>query len=78
MAHGRVGLAWRSHPFGVMLFVLVMAGAIIGPIELLTDRSVLKRFRPGAWWVAALVGGMLAGWGWKLAAGHLSGKYPLP
>jgi len=78
MAHGRATLAWQSQPFGVVLFLLAAAGAVIGPIELVTNRPVLNKFRPGVWWIAALIAGMLGGWGWKLTAGYFSGKYPLP
>ena len=77
MAHGRVGQAWRAQPFGVVLFVLVGAAALAGTAQIMVNRPLLNVLRPRIWWAAALIGGMLAGWGWKALAGHLSGRYPL-
>lgn len=78
MARGRVGLAWRSQPFGVASFLAVIALGIVGSTELIANRAVLDRLRPSLWWALVLVAGLLAGWGWKAAAGYLRGDYPLP
>ena len=77
-AHGELGLAWRSQPFGLPLFVLLTAGALGGVAELVGGRSLLHRVRPRLWWVWVLVGGMAVGWGYKALTGYLAGQYPLP
>ena len=78
MAHGQIALSWRAQPFGVMLFVVVLAIAAVGTVELVADRPVLHKLRPGLWWVWLLAGGLLAGWGIKALTGYLAGRYPLP
>ena len=78
MAHGQVHLAWRAQPFGVPLFLSLVAVTVVGAVELVANRSVLHRLRPRLWWAIAILAGVLAGWGWKAAAGYLEGIYPLP
>ena len=77
MAHGKIALAWRAHPFGVAAFLLVVVLAVSAMAELATGRNVIGKLRPGVWWVWALLGGMLGGWLVKMAAGYLQGEYPL-
>ena len=76
-AHGQLALAWRSQPFGVMLFLAAAVLAVVGLIELLANRPVLNRLRFGWWWTWIFIIGMLAGWGWKVVAGYYDGIYPL-
>lgn len=77
MIRGRVNLAWRANPFGIVLFVLTVLGAVGGGVELRTGRSVLQRigFRP--WWCWALLAAWLAAWGVQLWLGRLAGRYPI-
>jgi hypothetical protein len=81
MAHGDVALGFRAHPFGVMLFLALIAAGLAGGMELLSaveffnfGRSVL---RPRAWWVLAAGGGLILGWAVKLAVGLVSGELPI-
>lgn len=78
MAHGRVGLGWRAQPFGVLLFAAVVTLGCVGLIELIANRPLLHRLRPGLWWVWVLLVGMAGGWGWQALVGYLRGVYPLP
>ncbi len=77
-AHGKIALAWRAHPFGIALLAAAVVLAIVGLVELMTNRPLLGRLRPGLWWVWLGLGGLLVGWGLKAAAGYLRGDYPLP
>lgn len=76
-AHGQVARAFRVHPFGPVLFGALVALAVVGLIETCTGADVLRMLRPRVWWVLAAFGGLLAGWGWKLAAGITSGELPI-
>ncbi len=78
MAHGKVGLAWRAQPFGVPLFAAVLVLGSVGLIELIANRPLLHRLRPGLWWVWVPLVGMLMGWGLQAGTGYLRGIYPLP
>jgi len=77
MAHGDVGLAFRSHPFGVAVFVAVLAAALAGGVELLGARPILPALRPRFWWGPAAVGALLLGWAMKLAIGWVMGALPI-
>ena len=77
MARGRVAGAFEAHPFGVALFAAVVVLAGVGAGELATGRDVLGRLRPSLWWCALGIGALLAGWGWKLLTGLLSGTLPM-
>jgi len=77
MAHGRVGLALAAQPFGVVLFLAATVLAAVGAGEACTGRNFLGVLRPGLWWVWTGLGGLFAGWAWKLAAGMAAGVYPL-
>jgi hypothetical protein len=77
MAHGQIRQAFRAQPFGAVLFMALVVLAVVGLTELTTGRNVIRLLRPGLWWVAVGLGGMLLGWGWKLAWGCATGQYPL-
>ncbi len=77
MAHGNVGLAFRAQPFGVVVFMVLVAAALAGGVELLSAWPILGRVRPRLWWVAAAVGGVLLGWVVKLAVGWGTGELPI-
>jgi len=77
MAHGKVALAWRAHPFGVVAFPLMAVLALLATAELASGRDLLGRLRPGLWWAWVLLGGLLVGWLINMAAGYLRGDYPL-
>jgi hypothetical protein len=77
MAHGEVGLALRSHPFGVAVFVLLVVAALAGGVELLSAWPILPALRPKFWWGPAGVGALLLGWAVKLAVGWGTGALPI-
>jgi hypothetical protein len=77
MAHGRVVLAWRAHPFGVALFAAVLGAAVAATHCVVRGDPWPRRLRPKAWWVVAALLGWLAGWGAKIAIGMAAGRYPL-
>lgn len=77
MARGRVVQAYRAHPFGVVLFVAVVAAAGVGAGELATGRNVWGRLQPSVWWCVLGIAALLAGWGWMLLTGLLSGRLPM-
>jgi len=76
MAHGRVQLAWRAHPFGVVLFVALAVLAAAASAEAVTGRRVLRRCRLGIWAWAALLG-LPAAWGLKMLRGAADGTLPI-
>ena len=75
-AHGRFGLAFEAQPFGIVLFAALVGGLAVGAVELAAGRDVLRRLRPSWWWLAGAMGGMLAGWGIKVAVGVAAGELP--
>lgn len=77
LARGRIGAAWRAHPFGIVLFAATAALALAGGVELARGRSVLGRLRPSGAWLWGPAAGVLVGWGVKVLAGLLSGELPL-
>ena len=77
MAHGRLALAWRAHPFGVVLFVASVVLFLAGVAEALSGRDWLRRLRPGAWWAWVLVIGVPVGWALKVLMGVLTGTLPM-
>jgi len=76
MAHGRVGLAWRAHPFGVVLFVALAVLAAAASAEAVSGWRVLRRCRLGIWAWAALLG-LPAAWGLKMLCGAADGSLPV-
>lgn len=76
MAHGRISLAFRSHPFGVLLFVGVAVLAAAAMFEALTGQNVLARLGKPAWWVWTFIIGIAAGWALKLIWGVANGTLP--
>jgi len=77
IAHGQVGLAWRAHPFGIVLFVLALVLIAPGLGQLLSGRDMLGPLRPRLWWVPAGIAGAMMGWGWNLYHGIACGTLPL-
>jgi sugar phosphate permease len=77
MARGDVAAAAVAHPFGAALFVVIAVVGAVGLAELVSDRDVLRRLRPGAWWAIAAVAGLLLGWGAKIALGLANGTLPV-
>jgi len=77
MAHGRPALAWRAHPFGVVLFVASVVLFLAGVAEALSGRDWLRRLRPGVWWAWVLVIGVPVGWALKVLMGVLTGTLPM-
>ncbi len=77
MARGRVVLAGFAHPFGVVLFLAVLATAAVATWCLVLGRPWPRRLRPKAWWIWAGLAGWLLGWGGKIAMGIAAGQYPL-
>lgn len=77
MAHGDVAKAFEAQPFGIVLTIGLLCGAVVGLTQVLSGRNILGRLRFRLWWVLAILGGGLAGWGIKLAWGYAEGRYPL-
>ncbi len=80
MAHGDVALACRAHPFGVAVFLALLAAGLAGGMDLLTAGEIFNKkdvLRPRAWWALAAGGGLLLGWAVKLAVGVVSGELPI-
>lgn len=77
MAHGQLGLAVHAQPFGVVLFLAAVIFGGLGTVQFCSARPVLKRLHANVWWALAGVGGLMAGWLWKLLAGIAAGQYPL-
>ena len=70
---GRLLDALLCQPFGLALFLLTVAAAVVSALELIAPRGRLRRawdwlgFKEG-WVAGALLAGLLAGWCWKLIA----------
>ena len=79
MAHGQIGLAFRAHLFGVLVFAAVVAAMILAAVQAVTGRNVLGRVRPRRWqwWLAGAITAWLGGWGLKVAIGVATGQYPV-
>lgn len=77
MVRGRVVGAFEAHPFGVVLFCGVAVLFVAAAVELATGRDTIGRLRPTVWWGLLALAGTLAGWGWKLLTGFLSGELPM-
>ena len=77
MAEGRVGLAWRSHPFGIALFIAVAAWAVAAAWQLISGRAVLDRAKLRWWYILVAIAGCLAGWGVMLLSGAIRGTWPI-
>ena len=76
---GQVVLAWRAHPFGLVLMVIVVLVAVISAIECVLGRRLSERIYRIRWWVYLLIatGGMIGGWIYILWAGLKSGQWPI-
>jgi len=73
---GRLALAYRAHPFGVVAVLAVGLAGIGSAVELVTGRACLARLHPRLWWLWAALAAIFGGWVWMLAAGTLSGRWP--
>jgi hypothetical protein len=77
MAHGRVFEAAIVHPFGALLFALVLASAVVLSVCFAVGRSVklwcYSTKTPLV--IYALILLWLAGWGFKVAYGAITGGY---
>lgn len=58
--------AFAAHPFGPILFVVIIAAGIAGIIEFARGRSLIFRFPVALWWALAVFLGILVGWIIKL------------
>jgi len=76
MAHGKVGLAFRAHPFGVVLFVGLVVVLVAATVQLITGRRALRRLAFRRWWLV-LLGLLAACWGWLILAGVADGRWPI-
>lgn len=79
MAHGRVVAAVVAQPFGVVLFVLDVAAALLLTVSLVRGRSLLPRLYSLRipWMISGLILLWLAGWGFKILYGAVTGGYGL-
>jgi len=77
MSRGRLLAAFNAQPFGVILFAAIAFFAVAATVQCLTGRDVVSALRPGTWWAFAALGGMLGGWGLKIAAGLATGELPI-
>lgn len=73
--HGQLALAWRAHPFGLVLLGAVAVLAVVGVVELATGRAGVHRLRPGLWWLWAGLAGLFGGWLWLLLTGTINGRW---
>jgi len=77
MARGRVLAALRAQSFGAVLFLAAAGAAALGAVQAVSGRPWPRRFRPRSWWLWLAVGGIIAGWAIKMAAGLMSGELPV-
>ncbi|MDY7011341.1 MAG: DUF2752 domain-containing protein [Planctomycetota bacterium] len=77
MTHGKFVLAFRSHPFGVVLFAGLVVLTATATYEALTGKNALSRLGKPAWWVWTFIIGIPAGWVLKLIWGIASGALPV-
>lgn len=77
MMHGRVGLALRAQPFGVLLWAALVAVSLGGVVQAITGRAVVSRYRPRWWWLLVAAALLLAGWGINAGLGAMNGTYPV-
>ncbi|HOF18144.1 MAG TPA: DUF2752 domain-containing protein [Phycisphaerae bacterium] len=76
-AHGQWGLSLSAQPFGLVLFVAAVGGALLGAAQAVTAQPLLRRLKLSRRWVWAAGLAMFAGWGVKLATGLADGSLPL-
>ncbi len=70
-AHGRIIDALLCQPYGLVLFLLTLATAVVSLVELIKPRGRWRSFwdwlgLKEGWIAAGLLGGLLAGWVYKL------------
>ncbi|HAU37047.1 MAG TPA: hypothetical protein DCX07_04950 [Phycisphaerales bacterium] len=76
-AHGQWDLSLSAQPFGLVLFVAAVGGALLGAAQAVTGRAMFRRLKPSWRWVWTGGLAMFTGWGVKLAAGLADGSLPL-
>ncbi|MBN1556243.1 MAG: DUF2752 domain-containing protein [Phycisphaerae bacterium] len=77
MSRGQVVQALRAHLFGVLLVLAAAGFALLGFVDAITARGVLRKCRPRLWWTWVALLSLLLGWGLKVGVGLLTGQYPL-
>jgi len=77
MSHAQFLAAFEAQPFGVILFAAILFFAVAATVQWLTGHDVISALRPRTWWAFAALGGMLAGWGLKVAIGLATGRLPV-
>ncbi len=77
MAHGRLIQAARAQLFGVMLVLAIAILGLLGLVDVITGKNLLRFVHPRLWWVWVVAAGLLLGWGVKVGLGVLTGEYPL-
>lgn len=77
MARGRIGFAFRAHPFGVFLFPAAVILAGMGGFQAISGDNVLGRLRLRWWHLAVVFGLLMAGWIWVREAGVADGRWPI-
>ncbi len=76
-SRGRFMQAFAAQPFGIVMFMAAVVLAAMGAAELIGGRDFLKILRLGRWCIWAAVFILLAGWGFKLAMGFATGRFPI-
>ncbi|MFW6132329.1 MAG: DUF2752 domain-containing protein [Planctomycetota bacterium] len=76
VTRGRLALAWRAQPFGIVLTAALTAMGVAGGVELIRGRPAVHRLRPGLWWLWCGLGGLFAGWEIVLVTGWADGTLP--
>ena len=77
MARGRIGFAFRAHPFGVLLFPAAVILGGMGAFQAVSGRRVLAKLRFRWWYLAIAFGLLMAGWIWLREAGAADGRWPI-
>ncbi len=77
MAHGRLAVAFAAHPFGVVLFAAACILAVAGLVQAVSGRVLPAVLQPRLMWIAVGLGGLLAGWAWRVYTGVAAGQLPI-
>jgi hypothetical protein len=76
---GRLGLAWRAQPFGIVLTLVVAFVGMVAGVECVMGREWFPRPARLRWWwyVVLFLAGTILGWIYILWAGVKSGLWPI-
>ncbi len=77
MARGRIGPAFRAHPFGVFLFPAAVILAGMGAFQAISGRNALGMLHFQWWYLMVVFGLLMAGWIWLREAGAADGRWPI-